>query len=533
MLILVGVTVVTAINGGLFSKTKKAARETKNAQIFEQIQLAVASAYKTDTNDFTEEYKRLAEITNDPEEENYYKGRTRILNGEFDNDEADFLEFYAAYMGRTRENVEKMLEEEEISENELLESMINYYREELGISEETPFTKKQLIKVMKDELKSQIGEMFKEKEMAVLSKAKLMEELNKIEGIDRIKETGEDIIEENGEYRISQDWNVIIYYDTKMVTVTGKGEIIGPEEIITKASEDIKAGDITDDNKRTGSQSNPYLITSIEDLVAFSKSVNEGNTYEGKYIELAIDLDFKDSNSYKNSKDTITFGDLNGDGTTKGIQEELTDEDGKGFTPIGIKTKDNEYSFNGNFNGNDHKIKNIYINENTTWTEKRNPPYGDSYIAGEYNSAIALFGNTNNAIIENLRLEEGTIKSSAFKKLGETEEIDATRRDEYKKMADAGFECDYLSGIVSYGEETVIRKCYTKNVNFGKAIAVASIAYNAEKIEECYNTSNISGFYANGIAYSAREVVNCYNTGNITGINMEGEESIAKGIRRL
>lgn len=35
MLILVGVTVTSAINGGLFSKAKNASTETENAKIFE------------------------------------------------------------------------------------------------------------------------------------------------------------------------------------------------------------------------------------------------------------------------------------------------------------------------------------------------------------------------------------------------------------------------------------------------------------------------------------------------------------------
>ena len=46
MLILVGVTVTSAINGGLFSKAKNASTETENAKIFEQIQLAVVASKK-------------------------------------------------------------------------------------------------------------------------------------------------------------------------------------------------------------------------------------------------------------------------------------------------------------------------------------------------------------------------------------------------------------------------------------------------------------------------------------------------------
>ena len=36
----------------------------------------------------------------------------------------------------------------------------------------------------------------------------------------------------------------------------------------------------------SGTEEDPYLIESIEDLVAFSNSVNEGNRYSSKYVKL-------------------------------------------------------------------------------------------------------------------------------------------------------------------------------------------------------------------------------------------------------
>ena len=47
-----------------------------------------------------------------------------------------------------------------------------------------------------------------------------------------------------------------------------------------------------------GTVESPYLIESIEDLVQFSLDVENGNTFSGKVIKLAQDLDFKNAKSY-------------------------------------------------------------------------------------------------------------------------------------------------------------------------------------------------------------------------------------------
>lgn len=112
-----------------------------------------------------------------------------------------------------------------------------------------------------------------------------------------------------------------------------------------------------------------YFINCIEDLVAFSNNVNnEGESYQGKTVVLARDLDFNDESSYVDATDRTLFGDYNADGTIENILEELTK--GTGFTPIGNScTFDNTNNtiegnyFKGTFEGNNNIIKNIYINK--------------------------------------------------------------------------------------------------------------------------------------------------------------------------
>ena len=148
-------------------------------------------------------------------------------------------------------------------------------------------------------------------------------------------------------------------------------------------------------------------INKIEDLVKLSKEVNSGTTYKGTTFVLMQDLDFTDDNSYEDPTRT-DFGDLNGDETIESIKTELTKEAGKGFTPIG----DDSNIFQGNFNGNNKELKDIYINDsaqnssNGLFKKIMNSTIQDLTISGKivsnYSSLIgAIVGvaNGNNAII--------------------------------------------------------------------------------------------------------------------------------------
>ena len=86
----------------------------------------------------------------------------------------------------------------------------------------------------------------------------------------------------------------------------------------------------------SGSEDDPYLIESIEDLVAFSHNVGNGESYENQYVKLATDLNFASSNSYVNP---------DCDGKQYGYDGKLKDAiDKEGFIPIGSTTREgNEY----------------------------------------------------------------------------------------------------------------------------------------------------------------------------------------------
>lgn len=517
MLILVGVTVTSAINGGLFSKAKNASTETENAKIFEQIQLAVVASKKFE-NEI--QYEELLDLLSAEKNSGNFNEQNYNMYKEFIELMRQNKPVYAYFRlvgldSNTMQTIDEHLDKDEIleacctlygsSKSDLMQSL----KEDEGITTEEE-AKKYFTDLLTDGAngtKQALGDQLKEWKTNDLNRSKLLKELEPImkdnNGIKK-EEFGTNIIVKEGNYIYNNNWAIVLKYGGVKVTILGTGEILGPEKEISEAIQDPIAGDITDNGIRTGSEYNPYLIASIEDLVAFSKSVNEGNTYQGKYIELSMDLDFRDSKSYKNANST-EFGDLNGDGTIKGIQEELTDENGKGFTPIGIGNEESQKSFNGNFDGNYHKIKNIYINNSE-------------------NVYLALFAKTeNNAVIENLGLERGKIINSNS---GDTS---------------TSLKTNYVAGIVGSDSDsngtsrTTIKNCFVdldeiKGLN-APATRAAGIAISAKEINGCYNKTNITSNYkAYGLSENGITIMNSYNIRNITSTGVEDRTSYSTGI---
>lgn len=165
----------------------------------------------------------------------------------------------------------------------------------------------------------------------------------------------------------------VLFVESNRYYEVDKDGIIGNEKQII----DVKdPGDITKNGKCDGTKDKPYEINCIEDLVSLSNLVNgsgkklengkaveitNANNFEEKYIVLKRDLNFESKYSYADSTRT-DFGDINGDDTDgNALITEMTT--GSGFVPIGKYNIQGDH-FKGNFNGENHKIENLYINSN-------------------------------------------------------------------------------------------------------------------------------------------------------------------------
>ncbi len=148
--------------------------------------------------------------------------------------------------------------------------------------------------------------------------------------------------------------------------------------------------------KGSGTEDSPYQINYIEDLVRLSNSVNKDlNTYADKNFILMRDLDFNENDSYMKYNDT-GFGDINGVNSIEGIKEELTNKEGSGFTSIGNLT----IHFQGNFNGNNKRLDNLYILNKTD----------NNYLVG-------LFGSVENSEIKDLTIS-GNLNTKVATRVG-------------------------------------------------------------------------------------------------------------------
>ncbi len=294
-----------------------------------------------------------------------------------------------------------------------------------------------------------------------------------------------------------------------------------------------------------GTETNPYLIESIEDLVAFSNEVAEGNTFEEKVVRLSVSLDFQSDLSYRNPQ-TTEFNDVNGDTKTEPLKTELTT--GGGFNPIG---PDETHPFKGTFNGGKHAIKNLYINEKNNYvglfgyagenSSINNIIMTDVNITTTESYAGGLVGRNDNGIIENVKTEGGTVKAKEYAGgiVGQNDNggsiilcSNSANISENGVADNTNHVGVQIGGIVGNSRNnSIVKEC----LNIGKITAlngsVGGIVGNSNvggTVEKCQNKGEVTstGKAAQNIAgivgwCGAGTIKECENTGKITGTSYD------------
>lgn len=250
----------------------------------------------------------------------------------------------------------------------------------------------------------------------------------------------------------------------------------------------------------TGSSSNPYIISNADQLSELAYNVNTlHNTYEDKYFELNADIDLSGISSWK---------------------------------PIG----NDDYNFQGNFNGNGHRITGLkYLSTSTSATS--------SVVYG------GLFGYINGSVIKNLTIAGGSISSYYAGALAAYSDSSTITNCKSIDVDIDGIR--YAGGLVGYSYSTTFSKCVNTSdvtmtrtgtsssgysggiVGYGLSSSV-SISYNSGTIlayQSKYDNSQI--LYAGGIAgsFGVGSISECYNLGYIrAGYNTSTSTSYAGGI---
>ena len=324
--------------------------------------------------------------------------------------------------------------------------------------------------------------------------------------------------------------NIAIKVGETYFEISADGGVKGEIEVKLDTTPGVIEGNGTSDE--------PFVIMSIEDLVLFSKQVNEGtNNYSGQYVELGKTLDFNSDLSYVNPKTTDYDTYLGGDGT-KGLKEQLAK--GKGFVPIG-----NSNYFSGCFDGNNYEIKNIYENiegfgglfgyirgnnEQITTTIK-NLTISGNITATKYSAGIVGEASYEYIVLENLvNYVNVTANNSTGGIVGRT--FGASGIIKFDKCINYGnmISKGATGGVLGegYGRTIEIKNC----ANYGKLENLSQYSYcgtggimgggynptvkiyNSHNSGELLGNSRVAGIYGHSATENYRNVLaNVYNVG--------------------
>ena len=229
----------------------------------------------------------------------------------------------------------------------------------------------------------------------------------------------------------------------------------------------------------TGTESDPYLIYTTDELDFFAYNVNLGNGYDGKYFKLMNDLAY--------------------DGVTQ-----------NNYSPIGCRVDGNDRSFNGTFDGQGHTVSGIILfvqgenNDNANNDKGLFGIIGESGIVKNVNVDNSSFsGNTvggivgrNYGIVENCKALSGVSLLCQF--------------DHYYDNKRWG--CNNYGGIVG---ELEIVGCVRGCVSY------ATVSYNNHP--ECWYYGGVVGYnrtYYYNIQYCLYmgNLVEALSSGAISGI---------------
>lgn len=185
----------------------------------------------------------------------------------------------------------------------------------------------------------------------------------------------------------------------------------------------------------SGTAEDPYQIKTAKHLESISKALNA-------YFVLTADIDLS---SYLNANDS-------------------------GWDPIGKS----ETPFTGNFDGQGHTIKGLWINRSTT-------------------NDVGFFGYVKNATIANIRIEIG------------------------QKGINGG---SFTGGLCGYIYDSKIQRCSVQGTVTGNEHIGGICGYSSygSSFSECYTSGAIYAYFPAGIlgtGASSTEIFNCYSTADL------------------
>ena len=273
----------------------------------------------------------------------------------------------------------------------------------------------------------------------------------------------------------------------------------------------------TDSKEPTEKTSNEIHIYTVAELKWIADKVNnDGNTFDGYTIYLENNLDF-------------------GARETSGTWENTENEALK-WTAIG---KQKDIPLKATFEGNNHIIKGVYINNETKFngifgnsSSILNLTVKNSYIKGGDCSGTVV-GAVRSGTIENCHNINSTVElydecRSVGGVAGQVKGViknctNIGGRVVGKKDAKVSTQTGGVVGIALGGSQAI--NCYNTGNVTGEGKFVGGVVGGAgpsSTVQDCYNTGDVTGEGNNvggvvGSAATSSTVQDCYNTGDVTG----------------
>lgn len=231
-----------------------------------------------------------------------------------------------------------------------------------------------------------------------------------------------------------------------------------------------------------GTSTSPYLITSAAELAGLAKRTNKGETFEGKYIQLAADIWLSDESMPADERpEWIPIA-----------SHDISNDDAE-TNPGGWYATN--YFFKGVFDGAGHTIHNLWFNGSTNFDD-----FDDPFGSGEIDFSSfnkALFGGLEGATIKNLNVKNVNVNGAIVAGFA----IEAY---------DTNFTDVYIDGHVKSGDIK----------NGGTAAGIVKEAYNCnflrcESNVDVYSYSGAAPFVSSLKAGST--VIDCKAGGTATG----------------
>lgn len=257
--------------------------------------------------------------------------------------------------------------------------------------------------------------------------------------------------------------------------------------------------------KGSGTENDPYLIESAENLAFLSYMVNMGYDTYGLNFKLTTDIDLNGSEDQQ----WIPIGQA-----AEGAYYEDGCERQELPTYIG-----GYVSFKGHFDGDDHRISNIYFSKDYVTSDGQIRACGTAGLFGVLEGAGEI-----PTVVENVFVTNGYVRGANSGGIVGIAVGNNSGMLISRCFNGAEIEGSYAGGIVGGRNDQMKVSIHNCN-NFGNVKGSSSAGgiagSSATEVIECYNNGNVTGdYFGGGIvggSLSGNSIIsNCYNTGNIS-----------------